>query len=582
MADQKFEEIQAPPGQQNGRPSRSVPGRVPIRAASAGPPADPARVAEILLEISRLISSSLDVNDTYEEFARLVNELIPFDRIIIAGVDIDADAINPLYVTGIDMPGPGPGRERPLSRTPFQAVAMERTTLILDAHGTAEALERYPSEVYGTRVGLRSLIGVPLISNDEVTGVLIIRSKLERAYGEREVRLAEGVAAQIAGAIASSRLHAYTQTVAREREILADLARIISSSLDIDEVYDQFATQAHKLMQFDRIVISSIDSAEGTVTPVYAAGLRVAGWEVGTVHPLAGSEIERVVERRETTILADRPYAGALNSGISTPLTSRGEVIGVLILDSFDDDSYSDQDMRLLEKIADRVAPAIENARVYRQSREIAVLEERNRMAREIHDSLAQGITGIIWQLNVVLGEVENNREYTAGQIEKIRDLAKECLQEARRSVFDLRSGPLQGRTLVEAIREEGRRLTDDGRTQVKVSISGPRVQLPSTLEAGAIRICQEALNNVRRHSNASECSIRLVFRKRALELTVQDNGTGFDPDDQSEPENSGTDGAGGFGLISMRERTRLLGGEFELESARGSGTAIHAVLPTG
>ena len=550
---------------QNGRPSRP------------GPPADPGRVAEILLEISRLISSSLDVGDTYDEFARLVNELIPFDRIIIAAVDIDSDRINPLYIAGIYMPGPGPGMERPLSRTPFHEVATEKTTLVLDAHGTAEVLERYPDEVYGTRVGLRSLMGVPLISNDEVTGVLIIRSKLERAYGERETRLAEGVAAQIAGAIASSRLHAHTQTVAHEREVLADLARIISSSLDIDEVYDQFATQAHKLVGFDRIVISAIDTEKGTVTPVYSAGLRVPGWEVGTVHPLAGSEIERVVERRETTISTERPHTDALNSGISTPLTSRDEVIGVLILNSFDENSYSAADVRLVEEIADRVAPAIQNARVYRQSREIAVLEERNRIAREIHDSLAQGLTGIIWQLNAVLSEAEQNPEYTARQIEQIRDLARECLQEARRSVYDLRSGPLQGRSFIEAVREEGRRLTNDGRTQVKVSISGHRVQLPSTLEAGAFRICQEALNNVRRHSNANECSIRLIFRKRSLELTVQDNGTGFDPEEKSGPDESG-----GFGLISMRERTRLLGGDFELETARGSGTAIRAVLPTG
>ena len=546
------------------------------RAAQVGSIADATRVAEILLDISRLISSSLDVSDTYEEFARLVNELIPFDRIIIAAVDIDSDLVNPLYIAGIDMPGPGSGEERPLSGTPFHAVATDKTTLVLDAHGTAEALKRYPGEVYGTRAGLRSLIGVPLISDDEVIGVLIIRSKHERAYGDREARLAEGVAAQIAGAIASSRLFAHTQTEAREREVLAELARIISSSLDIDEVYDQFATQAHRLVGFDRIVISSINAEIGTVTPVYSAGLRVPGWEVGTVHQLAGSEIERAVAQRETTISTNRPHTDALNSGISTPLTSRGEVIGVLILNSFDENSYSTADVRLVEEIADRVAPAIENARVYRQSREIAALEERNRIAREIHDSLAQGLTGIIWQLNAVLGEAEENLKHTDPQIEQIRDLARECLQEARRSVFDLRSGPLQGRSLIEAVRDECRRLTDEGRTQAKVSISGRRSRLPSTLEAGALRICQEALNNVRRHANANECSINLNFRERSLELMIQDNGTGFDPEEMSGPDESG-----GFGLISMRERTRLLGGDFELETARGSGTAIRALLPT-
>ena len=110
----------------------------------------------------------------------------------------------------------------------------------------------------------------------------------------------------------------------------------------------------------------------------------------------------------------------------------------------------------------------------------------------------------------------------------------------------------------------------------MNVSISGHRSQLPSILEAGVFRICQEALNNVRKHANANECSIKLNFRDQSLELMIEDNGTGFDPLDISGPDESG-----GFGLISMRERTHLLGGEFVLETARGSGTAIRAVLPT-
>ncbi len=533
------------------------------------------RESEILLRISRFISSTLDIENSYAEFASLVNELVQFDRIIIADVDLPRDVVTPVYVAGLQISGPGQGEERVLSSTPFDSVVKERQTLVLDGPGSDVALKQYPAEIYGKEAGFRSLIGTPLIANGEITGLLIIRSKAEQAYGPREAGLAEGVAAQIAGAIASSRLHARTRTEAREREILAELGGIISSSLEIDEVYDQFATQAHRLVAFDRIAISMVDSERKTISPVYVAGLQIAGWGIGSHHSIAGSEVEQAVRSGRIVRLKNRSLPDGLLSGIAAPLSVRDQVIGLMILNCFDPHAYTADHVRRIGLIAERVAPAIQNAMAYQQSREIAALEERNRIAREIHDSLAQNLTGIIWQLNSALADATDSSPVNVKHLEQIRELAKESLEQAKRSVFDLRSGPLNGRSLPEALQAECQRMTAETTTLTRFSREGKVRTLPTALATATFRISQEAMMNVRKHSFATECRVKLEFLPSRVELIVDDNGRGFDL--LTAPSG---DASGGFGLISMRERARLIGGQLFVESQAGEGTRIRCTFP--
>ena len=208
--------------------------------------------------------------------------------------------------------------------------------------------------------------------------------------------------------------------------------------------------------------------------------------------------------------------------------------------------------------------------------RELAVLEERNRLAREIHDSLAHGLTGIIWQLNAAERPITGGGEQALQALERIRDLARECLQEARRSVWDLRHGPLEGVSLAEALRRETAKVQGDGSIQTSFAISGEERVLPAGLESALLRICQESLANALRHSGASQVTVTLTYDDSRVLLTTQDNGVGFDPE---RPMTSESD-KGGFGLISMRERARLLGGELTVQSAPGRGTQVEASLP--
>ena len=212
---------------------------------------------------------------------------------------------------------------------------------------------------------------------------------------------------------------------------------------------------------------------------------------------------------------------------------------------------------------------------LFQQTRELAVLEERNRLAREIHDSLAQGLTAIIWQLNAAEKAVESGGEPALQSLERVRNLARGGLQEARRSVWDLRAGPLEGCTLAEALEREIERVAGGGDVKISFVASGEERVLPSGVEAALLRICQEALTNVLKYANATEVTVTLAFGDSQVRLTVRDNGIGFDPELPTRRDRD----SGGFGLINMRERARLLGGELTVHSEAGKGTLVEVTL---
>jgi PAS domain S-box-containing protein len=226
-------------------------------------------------------------------------------------------------------------------------------------------------------------------------------------------------------------------------------------------------------------------------------------------------------------------------------------------------------------RIIAMVRDITERRQAEQAQRQLAVVEERNRLAREIHDSLAQGLTAIIWQLNAAEGQAEAGGEHALESLKRIRELARESLQEARRSVYDLRSGPLKGQSLVGALRQETDKATGD-HIQTSFNVEGKRRVLPGGVEASLLRICQEALANVLKHANAGRVAVTIAFNEARVHLTVEDDGIGFDP---VIPKQWDRD-SGGFGLVSMRERAQLLGGELTLESAIGRGTVVKAALP--
>ncbi|MCJ7654386.1 MAG: sensor histidine kinase, partial [Dehalococcoidia bacterium] len=214
-------------------------------------------------------------------------------------------------------------------------------------------------------------------------------------------------------------------------------------------------------------------------------------------------------------------------------------------------------------------------ARLYEETRQMAVMEERNRMAREIHDTLAQGFSGIILQLEAAEQALDVDTLAAERHLNQARSLARKSLAEARRSVWNLRPQALEQLPLVEAIKQEVDKFRQGIGVNVGLSISGARRDLSPEIEACLLRIFQESLTNVRRHAKATEVEVSLTFDASAVELNIRDNGVGFRPRTSEGQKKRDT-----FGLISMRERARGLGGTFEVQSRRGKGTLVRVVIP--
>jgi signal transduction histidine kinase len=202
------------------------------------------------------------------------------------------------------------------------------------------------------------------------------------------------------------------------------------------------------------------------------------------------------------------------------------------------------------------------------QAREAGVLDERQRMAREIHDTLAQGLTGIVTQMQAAQ-RVWHSPERARPYLDRALAVARDSLAEARRSVQALRPQELEDARLPEALGDLARRWADGTRVSLHVDITGDRVPLSPPIEVALFRVAQEALTNVAKHAQARRVGLTLSYLGDVVLLDVRDDGKGM----------NGQNGQG-FGLTSMTQRIRSVGGTVEIESTPGEGTAVSASVP--
>ncbi len=202
------------------------------------------------------------------------------------------------------------------------------------------------------------------------------------------------------------------------------------------------------------------------------------------------------------------------------------------------------------------------------------VLEERGRLAREIHDTLAQGFVGISSQLDAVALTLNGHVDLARKHLELARKMARHSLTEARRSVMDLRASALEGHDLPAALSEAAYQWTAGSPVEIQVDVEGENRPLPEETEQHLLRIAQEAVTNAVKHAHASQVRIHLEMANRKLSLRVADNGQGFEQDEAF------SEVGGHFGLLGMRERAERLGGELRLHSERGQGTEVAVTVP--
>ena len=208
------------------------------------------------------------------------------------------------------------------------------------------------------------------------------------------------------------------------------------------------------------------------------------------------------------------------------------------------------------------------------RSRFALVLGERARLAREIHDTLAQGFVGISSQLDAVAMCMPEGDSPARRCLDIAGRMARHSLTEARRSVMDLRASMLEDQALGAALRSGAKTWTAGTGVETEVAVDGPEDPLPDEVEQNLLRIGQEAVTTALKHAAATRICIRLTREARGVSLRIEDNGRGFDPRDAFSSL------TGHFGVLGMRERAERLGGSMRLTSSPGQGTAVEASVP--
>jgi signal transduction histidine kinase len=232
---------------------------------------------------------------------------------------------------------------------------------------------------------------------------------------------------------------------------------------------------------------------------------------------------------------------------------------------------HEDEERRAAVRVAGQLVRAKRRARTRALK---ARFEERTRLAREIHDTLLQGVTGIALQLGVVLPQVRTSPDEAAAALERIVELALATSREARRAVWDMRPVALDDSDFPHAVGAAARQLAGDAAIAIRISVVGNPRPLPLRYQAVVLRIVQEAVANVVRHAHARSIRLQLRYGARRLHVAIADDGRGFIVQTDFHAY------AGHWGLLGMQERARDLGGTLAVRSVPARGTTVTLVLP--
>jgi PAS domain S-box-containing protein len=252
------------------------------------------------------------------------------------------------------------------------------------------------------------------------------------------------------------------------------------------------------------------------------------------------------------------------------PMLIAGQVAGIVAVRFQEKRVLRREEIELTRALAHQATLAVQLMRLSQQSRQSAVMAERNRMAREIHDTLAQGFTGIIMQLEAATGATTHGDLAEATKrIERASELARSSLGEARRSVRALRPHSLRNGKLFVSLDGLLKSMTDGTNLNAEFQAEGDERSIPTEFEEGLLRVTQEALTNAVKHASARNFRATLNVDESKVQLRLVDDGRGFDPRQEHE----------GFGLLGMKERVDQMGGQFVVRSIPGQGTEIQILL---
>jgi signal transduction histidine kinase len=459
--------------------------------------------------------------------------------------------------------------------------------------------------------GVSRLLNVPLILGDKTIGALIVFLPKSRHFTEQQIELTYALAQQVTLAIQLTRLaeEAKQAAIAREQEKAAQerAAELAKANEALKRGVERLTASGTLESVLDSFLLESVAVANAAAGAVSQRGeghefimKSLVEHEV-TIYPFGSHAPDEVYRRRtaaDTSGIMRRtaegetfmfsvgdiqtwfPEAAAYHNEREHkviwhfPFQVGGEVAGYLGLAFKEERSLSTVQQETVQALAYQVSLVLETLRLAEEAKQAAILNERNRIASEIHDTLAQAFTGISLQLEVAKELIHQEPQTVQQILNHISQLAETGLTEARRSVWALYPPAAEYADLAQLLYESVEQMTRNTNTTIEVNLRGNPCPLPPFIGMNLLRVGQEALTNALKHAQAEKITIELAYEPDRILLTIRDNGRGFVPPTTIDALN------GGFGLVGMYERCDRINAQLNLTSQLGQGTQILIEAP--
>ena len=470
----------------------------------------------------------------------------------------------------------------------------------------------------------RGFLAVPLVAREKAYGALTLNYHEPRPFSEEEIVLALAFADQASIAIENAGLHEQaaqqTREVERRRAVaegLRDLLPVVNSGRPMAEILDAVAVQACRLLEGNACSIF-LPSAESATMLTMEASHGIEEADTRSSLPVDGSATGIAFMRRRAVAVYDfsavfQPAAASSVDGqdqprfdemethlsvsylpsptdpraaeqneifgrrfrgfLAVPLASKDRAYGVLNINYRQPRRFTEEEVALASAFADQAALALENARLYEQAQQAATLEERQRLARELHDAVTQTLFSTSLIAEVLPSLWETNQPVARQRLDDLRRLTRGALAEMRTLLLELRPGALTELPLSDLLKQLAEATAGRTHLEIALSVEGrPLSLLLPEVQVALYRIAQESFNNILRHAQAKRVEVRLKYElDETVSLEITDDGRGFDP--------SAVPG-GHLGLGIMRERADAIGAMVSVDSSSGQGTKIHAIWP--
>lgn len=438
---------------------------------------------------------------------------------------------------------------------------------------------------------MRSFLGVPIAAYGRPIGQIYLTDKQGAPeFSEEDQQLVEMLAAHAAAAIENARL--YRQVAASREELtqrneqlslINSLATAVGSAMDLDALQRDMLQRVIDLFEAGAGEIFLREEVENTLRLAFHSGPDPeAFWEVnrfrigeGIIGAVAKSGKPMWVSElaSEPRFLRREVIEAGFKSLVAVPLTARGQVVGVLDLAFHSERHITPSEAGLLEAVGAGVGIAVENARLYRQARRLAVLEERDRIGMDLHDGIIQSIYAVGLMLEYARVLVDEDREGVKKRLVEAIDGLNQIIRDIRAYILDLQPARFQATSLADGLNVLVREFKANTLAEAELELEDEALRDPDHEAAAALlHIAQEALANAGKHARAKRVRVSLKHVDGRVVLEVADDGRGFDP--RARPQSLG------HGLSNMSERARQVGGEVSITSSPGAGTTVMVRLP--